>query len=493
MKILFIYPNTAGAGEIPISISYLQSVLKKNGHKVKIFDTSDYKVFSSRPDELQIKVGQFKPVKKRDDLPDANIKDADPKKDILWIMDSYKPDLVAVTSFTTNFRLGLSFLTEVKKHFKNVPTIYGGIHTTLVPDEVILDPAIDMICIGEGEGPLVELCDAIEGNRDISGIRNIWLKKNGSIIKNPLRPLIDLNDLPFQDFDGFNDYGFYRPLAGKLYRMANVDISRGCIFKCTYCVNHKFSIMFKDLGRYHREKSVKNAIANLLHIKNKYRIEMMRFWDEDFTTMPLEYLREFTNEYKKSIALPFLIYASASTMREDKLKVLKDAGCATIAMGIESGNKEMRKQVLNRDMSNEKIVKAFQMIKADRIRVSAYNMIGLPFERRKNIFETIELNRKCAPDTSSIAFLEPYPNTEMYSICLKNDFIDPDYVPSYDFLTPHIKEKCISHKMLKGLMKTFVLYTKAPKILYPILRLCEDENKFSDLLFSILVKFYGGH
>jgi len=492
MKVLFLYPNTSGSGEIPISISYLQSILKREGHEIEIFDTSDYKSCSSRPDEYQIHVGQFKTVEKRSDMPQLSLKDLDPKEDIIRVIKSFNPGLIAVTSFTTNYKFGVSLLREIKTHYKDIYTIFGGIHATLMPEEVISEPAVDMICVGEGEEPLVELCNKLSSGTDITSIRNLWFKTNGKIIRNEMRPLINLDDLPYQDFDGFNEYNFFRPLAGKIYKMANVDISRGCIFKCSYCINHTFQKKFKGLGSYHREKSVRKAIDNLVHIKNKYGVEIVRFWDEDFTVSSFKYLEEFCEEYRDKVKLPFLIYASASTMTEDKIRILKKAGCVTVAMGIESGNEIIRRNVLNRRITNENITKVFHLIKSYGVRISAYNMIGLPHETRKHIFDTIELNRVCRPDTSSVAFMEPYPNTEIYEDCVKNGYIEPGYTPTYDFFTPHIKELLISHKELRGLIKTFTLYTKVPWLFYPLVKICEMDNLISNIIFKYLVKLYGG-
>lgn len=493
MKVLFIYPNTSGSAEIPIALGYLQSVLKQEGHDVKIFDLSRYKALSTRADEIMTKRGLFKPVNVRRDAPTPNIKDSNPKEDLLQIFKLYDPRLVAVTSFTTNFKVGISLLEEIKEYFKDVYTIYGGIHTTLFPDEVINEPSVDMICIGEGEELIAELCNKLESNSDITSIRNLWIKSNGKIIKNDLRPLIALDNLPVLDLDGFDDYSFYRPLAGKLYRTANVDISRGCPFQCSYCVNHTFQKLFEGLGKYHRVKSIQKAIENLIFVKEKYNIEMMRFWDEDFGVFKLDYLKEFAEEYRKKVNLPFLVYASVNSLNEEKVKVLKDMGCVTIGIGIESGNETIRRDILNRRMSNERIVKVFNLVKAYDIRVSAYNMIGLPFETRKNIFETIKLNRRCKPATSSVVFLEPYPKTEIYSICVSNGFIEPGYIPTYSLFTPYIKENLISHRELRGLIKTFSLYTRAPRLAYPLLRICEHDNLISKLLFRILVRLYGGH
>lgn len=116
MKVLFIYPNTTGTGEVPISIGYLQSILKGEGHQVKIFDLSKYRAYLSKYDEfcqakeLETEVGQFKPAKMRRDLPTPNIEDSNPKEDLLQVVKDYNPGLVAITSFTYNFKVGISLL-----------------------------------------------------------------------------------------------------------------------------------------------------------------------------------------------------------------------------------------------------------------------------------------------------------------------------------------------------------------------------------------------
>ena len=492
MRVLLIYPNTAGLGEIPINYSYLQSILKQNGHQVEIFDISSYKAFAERSDKVMTKFGLCKEIERRDDLPPLILKETSPVDDIANKVEDFQPGVVGVTSFTSNYETGIQLLEGLKKRFKDAFTIYGGIHTTLMPEEVIKEPAVDAICVGEGEEMLLELCNGLDAGSDITHTKNLWIKRKNTVIRNSLRKLIDLNDLPFQDFDGFNDRNFYRPLAGKLYRMGNVIISRGCAFRCSYCINHTLQEKFDGLGKYHRKMSVDRAISNLVHLKEKYRLEMVRFWDEDFTTIRVDYLKDLADEYKEKVGLPFLIFAHVKSLSEEKTKILKDMGCKTMAVGIESGSPYIREKVLNRKISNKKHIEAFKVIRDYGIRVSAYNMIGLPHETRKEIFETIELNRLCKPDTPSVSFFEPYPNTRIYEQAVREGYLKANYMPVFDFLAPHINEKLITHNELKGLIKTFALYTRVPKILYPIVRLCEYDNMVSDFLRSILFKFYGG-
>jgi radical SAM superfamily enzyme YgiQ (UPF0313 family) len=474
---LFIYPNI-GTGEIPLNLSYLSAILKKDGHEVKVFDVSTYKKYAVRGDSSQTKVGQFRQTKPR---PDAEIKskESDVELDLITLVATFKPDLIGITSFTYNFKLGIKLLEKIKTYF-STPTIYGGVHSTLVPESVISEPSVDMVCVGEGEGLIRDLANEIRDDYP-----NLWTKKR----RNPLRPLIDLNELPFQDFDDYENYNFFRPLAGKLYKSASVEISRGCPYKCSYCVNHSFQSLYAGLGKYHRVKSVDRAIGNLVHLKNKYGIELMRFWDEDFTTLSLGYLKEFSKDYIRKVGLPFLIYARVDTITKEKAEILKEMGCITIAMGIESGSEEIRRHILNRNMTDDKIIQAFNDVRKAGIRCSSYNMIGLPFEKRRDIFKTIKLNRICKPDSCSVAFLEPYPNTEIFKTCVNSGHLDSGYIATFDFFNPHIKELYITHKELRGLLRTFILYVKAPKILYPLVRLCERGN---DWLYKMLLKIFKG-
>jgi radical SAM superfamily enzyme YgiQ (UPF0313 family) len=140
-------------------------------------------------------------------------------------------------------------------------------------------------------------------------------------------------------------------------------------------------------------------------------------------------------------------------------------------------------------MTNRKIEESFRMVRKSGIRVSAYNMIGLPHETRENIFETIELNRKCKPDSSSVAFLEPYQNTAIFKDCVDSGYIPKDYVATFDFFNPHVVGHSFTADELRGLLKTFMLYVKIPKYLWWLIKPCEKGNEW---LYKILIRIFRG-
>jgi len=255
--------------------------------------------------------------------------------------------------------------------------------------------------------------------------------------------------------------------------MLNIELSRGCPFNCTYCVNGVLKEKYRGLGTYHRIKTVQQSIEELNFLIKKYGFNFIRFWDEDFTSINVSYLQKYAEAYIQQINLPFLIYARVDTINEDKVKILKKMGVKAFAMGIESGNEFIRKNVLNRRMSIKEIIDKFALVKSYGIRVSAYNMIGLPFETREAIFDTIELNRMVDPDSFSVTLLEPYKGTPIRKMC-EEQGLDPNHETTWG--VPQFIPKGMTAEELQGLYRTFRFYVRFPKSKYAEIRQAERDD-----------------
>ena len=488
MRVLLIYPHILGHGDIPIAVTSLTAVLRQAGHEVRVFDCSRYVneeyILSMKESYGMIKPSPPPPVPK---TLERSMSDLD--TDLSELTRQFAPDIVGVTATTATFPIGLECSAIVKRVAGDTIVIFGGIHPTICPEEVIREDSVDIICIGEGEEALVELCDAVEQRKPILEIANLWIKDKHDpwkITKNKIRPFIDLNTLPPQDFSDFSDYELYRPFVGKQYKMLHTELSRGCVFKCSYCVNHHLQKVLKSAGPYHRQKTPSVAIRQIKELKKRYSFEFIRFWDEDFTLFSAKYLSELAALYKEEIALPFLIYADTRTITEEKIEYLKEMGCATIAMGIESGNYWMRKYVLKRDVSDEKILEKFALVKKSGIRVTSYNMLGLPFETRNMAFDTIKLNRVVSADTSSVWPFKPFPKTELAELAAAYGMI----VKRLDY-SGLGSEMCTPFRdtgEIDGLIRTFSSYARLPEKFFPLLEMCENDEKLADEILPTLVK-----
>ena len=173
MKVLFIYPDICiASGRFQEGIGYMSAVLKKAGHSTSLLHIEK---------ELS-------------------------RKELWDSVGSFAPDLIGFSATTNQYPYVEQYAGWVKERF-DVPIVCGGIHPTMSPEEVIADKHIDMVCIGEGEYPLLELADGLENGKNICGIKNLWVKEAGTVHRNEMRPLIaNLDELPFPDRDLFR-YG----------------------------------------------------------------------------------------------------------------------------------------------------------------------------------------------------------------------------------------------------------------------------------------------
>jgi len=496
MKILFLNPSRDGSADIPLNLPILISLLKNNNHEVRLFDLADYLVFEDKANErIFFKEAKFDPEKVRNDrkahykdaygdvVTGSELKHSDYRDDFATTLVDFKPDMIAVSCLSVDFRFTCDFLSGFKHRYQ-IPTIFGGIHAILMPEETLASPICDYVCVGEGEESFIELLYALENSKSLEGVRGIWYKKEGAIVKNAPAPLTDMATLPPADFTCFDPIHFYRPFDGNRYKMVNYELSRGCPFGCSYCVNSVLKEKYKGLGHYHRMKQVNQSIGELTFLIDKYDFDFVRFWDEDFTAISVSRLEEYSRAYSREIHLPFLIYARVNSVTEKKVRILKDMGCKTFAMGIESGNESIRARVMYRHVSNDAIIETFRLVKSVGIRASAYNIIGLPCETRKEIFDTIELNRMVKPDSFSVTYLEPYKGVPIRKMC-EDEGLDPSYeVTEWDPLRPKFVPKGMSYDELRGLFRTFPFYVRFPKDRYNEIEHAEREDTVYEQLLA---------
>ncbi len=492
MKILFVYPNSMGYSRVPPGLAVLIGVLKGKNHQVKVFDTSFYKIFQDNDDDIREKTHQVRKA----DLKKygvayhwANFQEI--ISDCFQEIENFQPDLIGF-SVVTEDCAGFSFeiAEKIKERFPNRPIIFGGVAVTTAPEDFINRDFIDLINVGEGEDSLSELLDKMSRGEDIFSINNLWLKKGNQIIKNKVRPLKDINQLSYPDFDEFSDKHFYRPIDGIVYRTVMVEFTRGCPRRCSYCINHILQKLYSGKGRFVRKKSNQRMISELIYLKNKHNLTLFFFTDDDFLVKSDLELKDFLEEYRRKVNLPFLIQAGAPTITEERVRMLKKAGCITICMGIESGNEFIKKEVFNRYISNDDLIRAFKIVKEAGIRVSSTNIIGNPYETREMIFDTIKLNRLVQPDSVSNSFMTPYKGTKIREIALKEGYISNDLKINQGLrMGPVFEIPEISKEELKGIQKMFTFYVRLPKIVYPLIRYCERERLFSDWLYKIFSRW----
>lgn len=331
-----------------------------------------------------------------------------------------KPDIVAFTVRTSALPYVQQYLKWVKEIDPSVMTVLGGVHAILAPQDSIKAEGADIVCVGEGEGAMVDLCQTLEEGRGYEEIPNLWIKRDSRVVKNSPRKLIyPLDSLPLPDFELFD----VSNLIASQTKTAVVIISRGCPYSCGYCCNHKIREVYPDPEHYTRFRSPKNVMLYLKKLLRLYPwVSYIRFID-NILGIKKEWLEEFSRLYKKEINLPFACDHRADLATPEVLALLKEAGCNFIYFGVETGDEDLRKNVLSRYMTNEQIKRAFAECRRLGIKTLAFNIVGLPLETPEKALKTIKLNAEIAPDRTIPNIYTPYPYTKTYEISLKEGFI----------------------------------------------------------------------
>jgi radical SAM superfamily enzyme YgiQ (UPF0313 family) len=341
---------------------------------------------------------------------------------------SFSPDLIAFSLVTNQFQYAEKIAREIKKKL-SVPVVCGGIHPTVVPREVLATGLFDAVFIGEGEYALRDYVRALEQGGATASVPNICYRKNGEIIRNPVRPFIPLEDLPAKDYAIFDFQKMIDAKNGWVGLMA----SRGCPFRCTYCFNHQIVELYsRDLGlpqgqlQYIRHHRLQDLIDEIVYLQTHYKNIKMYIFDDDLFTFNRDYVREFCREYRKVSNKPFVVNAHVQVFDRDMARSLKKAGCAIVKFGIESGSERVRREVMRRVMKNETIAQALAVAEEAGLHSSAFVMVGLPTETRDEVLETIQLLADTRPGRFRWSAFFPFPNTAAYDISLKGGFINTD-------------------------------------------------------------------
>jgi radical SAM superfamily enzyme YgiQ (UPF0313 family) len=373
---------------------------------------------------------------------------------------------------------------EIKKSFPGIRTLLGGIHPTLFPD-VIENPSVDLICRGEGEMPVVELLDAIDDGGGALNIPNISYKSNGKAIHNEMRTLTDpLDGLPMPDYSIYRDNPV---IASDTYPM--VFMTRGCPFSCTYCHNSNQKAIFKGKGRYVRSFGIERILTEVESALKSYPEAKAVLLGADTLGKDIKWLGDLLKRFNERFELPYNCLIRPEFIDEDLVRLLRDTNCHMVALGVESGSERVRKDLLNRRYTNERLMKAAGLLKSHGVKFRTYNIIGFPSETREEMLSTLELNIKIRPDYPWCSIFTPYPETKLAAYSIENGYLGGDFsydsVPTSFFNDTVLKN--VDRNFILNLHSFFQLTTMFPS-LYPLVKVLIrlPHNVLYRLLFKVV-------
>jgi len=401
MKILLISTATFPSDQ---GIRTISSVLKKAGHQVKM-------VFMAYSED-------YSKLYHKNEL-----------NQLLKICAEY--NLIGINCYTSTAPRAIQITNHIKKTLKKeIPIVWGGIHPTLFPEECI--KYADIVCVGEGEDAVLELTKAIEDGKSINKIKNLWIKDKitGEIIKNSVRNIIEnLDKIPFADYD-IEDHFLLEDHNIRKFREEDLGggifflTGRGCPYGCEYCSNNLLNELYKGKCKsILRWNSVDYIIECILLLKRKFKtLSYFDIRDDTFSFRPLSQIKEFCEKYSKKVHMRFKCLADPKTVTDEKIKLLVDAGCTDIIMGIQGGEKT-NFEIFKRYQKDEDTIKSARIFHKYKNRLTVmYDIItSNPFESPEEIINMIRLLQKLPkPYYLSVNNLVFFPGTGLYNKAVKD-------------------------------------------------------------------------
>lgn len=372
---------------VQFGISYISSFLRKHGHRTELAVLS--RLWGQRNETI-----------------------------IDQQIDAFNPRLICFTAVATEYGFMAQMARYIKRQYPRIYLLIGGVHVTLNPQEVLGD-GFDALCVGEGEGPTLELVRQLEKTPIPSGIPNTWIKNGSNIEKNATQEFLqNLDMLPFPDRAMWQ-----RWMDQKEPEVCSLLLSRGCPYHCSYCCNH--ALRKTAPGIYVRHRSPGNIIAEIKEILMEFPKMKEIFLETETVVSNVRWCLELCaglKDFNATLSRPLSFGANFRIIPHNDLdrifSALKGANFRFVNIGLESGSERIRCEVLRRDYSNADVIGAVNLARKHGIQIGLFNLIGIPGETLEDFKETVRINRICKPDWHYTSIFFPYPGTDLWCSCL---------------------------------------------------------------------------
>jgi anaerobic magnesium-protoporphyrin IX monomethyl ester cyclase len=378
--------------ELPLSVLYPATPLDREGYDVRIID-------------------QF----------------ADPEWESAFETAlEHEPICMGVTSMTgPQILRAVEASRAMKEKHPDVPVVWGGIHASLLPEQTLANPWIDVVVVGEGEATFTELVKAFESGRPLSEVAGIYYKENGQIHATPSRSFVDIDQEPPLSYHLLDMDHYRRRLFGVDH--ITLNSSRGCTFRCSFCwdpVIHKRTWRAMEPG---------TVIEHIKRVIRDYGIRGFLFSDDHFF-IDIKRARGIVEEILRAdlgIVISKLQIRADTICRMDTefLDLMVRAGVKRFTVGIESGSQRVL-DLIKKDVTVEEVVEANRKLAPYPIVPLYLFMMGMPTETPEELGQSIELADRLIEEnpkaSKTFNIYTPYPGTELYDFAVQHGLDVPE-------------------------------------------------------------------
>lgn len=397
MRILLIVPKFVNYGrhyDFPIGLAYVSASLKKAGFEVFCFNLNHCK------DSTENEVART--------------------------LKFIRPDILGTGGLSVHYQIIKQIVDIARNIIPDLKIMLGG--GIISSEPILMLKALngDYGVIGEGEDTAVKLMQAIDKNQDLSNVNGISFKtiKKGKVEilrTHEAHPIVDINDIPWPDFEGFDIKfyldsqrvtDFYFNTGNNHPRVFEMIASRSCPYDCSFC--------FHPLGRIYRERSLDNFFQELDYVVNNYNVNTLMILDELFAANNKR-LIDFC-ERIKNYNLKWLVQLRVDSVNEEMLQLMKDSGCASISYGIES----MSEKVLvgmNKKIKPSMVENALYMTYKNNINIQGNLIFGDTTETALTVKESLDWWVKNRQYQINLTMIQHYPGTKIYHDAIKKEII----------------------------------------------------------------------
>lgn len=459
-----------GAGSyLPINIMTIAAYVEKAGFSTKIFDATNLRLTKSFLSDY-------------------------------FQNNSFK--VIGISSYTASICSAYRTATLAKKLLPNVKIMLGGIHGTLLPEQSLREcPALDSVCIGEGEATFLEyIKHCINGEptelAKIEGIAYRDPSTQTAVRTNPRAANRNLAWLPMPAYHLVSMERYLMPPANYHKKPAYATyVSRGCPFTCSFCNSRD---IFGPGGAGYRP--IDHVIAEIRLLQNRYGMQDVFFYDGTFTTNK-KWVQEFCIRLiKEKIHLEWSCNTRCDTVDWETARLMKRAGCWKVLIGVESANQKSL-DLLNKRETVDTIENGIKYFKKAGIQITASYILGLPGETEEDVMKTIRFSRKLATEAAMYFIPVPMPQTKLMDDCRTDGGLVGNADDWNDYSTFNIEKPLyvnprIGHKRLAELYDyAYKTYYSNPRVILANLSKVRSMTEIKRLLngFLVISNFFKGH
>ena len=418
MRVLFVYPNLYTQMGFNHGLASLSAVLKRAGHETRLVNLNE----------------NLPPVPSDDEL--------------VALVRTWRPGLIGFSCLTMQYveavRLArLLRSAAARDGIPLPPLVVGGVHPTMVPEAVMADGLWDHVGVGECEDALLALVTRLERGEHPDDVPNFVSWKGGlrpgtaasapvseSLwVRNAVGEFPDFAALPMPDYELFDTARITAQKQGWFGLMT----SRGCPYRCTYCLNHKIVDRYREeLGRgtsqigFFRFRRPEQMVAEIRWVLERYPGIGTFILDDDLFTLDAPHAIAFARAYRAAgFTVPWVVNSHVNRLDPTLARELAEGGCRILKLGIESGSERVRREILKRYMTDDDILETVRVGEAHGLHTSGFVMVGLPYETHAERLATVDLLARARIGRFRTSIFYPFPGTESHQLAIQGGFVDP--------------------------------------------------------------------